>query len=248
MENKKIIAVHNNPNFFMTLKSYLVNKFVVVEKQNIQTLFQEIRVHPAVCIVIHIEKENFQQTHFGQFKKRFTNIPCIAVIAASDMELARYCGSIGIESVLPFDKIHRINDEIARICDEKYNKISLEDLSIDKTDPLYSSVIRESFSIMERDYPKISNINEIANLLEINESTLCREFNKFGLPGPKKILMFLKVNHAIKLMKNIGLNVYEISNLSGFSNEKRMAECFHRMFGMPPGEYRIKNVNSTYDK
>jgi transcriptional regulator GlxA family with amidase domain len=55
--------------------------------------------------------------------------------------------------------------------------------------------------------------------------------------------MFLKVNHAIKLMQNKGLNVCEIAYLSGFNNEKRMAECFHRMFGMPPGEYRIKHVN-----
>lgn len=247
MENKTIIAVHNNTNFIEILKSYLIDTFAIIEEKKMQTLslFQKIRVNPVICIVIHIDKDNPGYTHFEQFKKRFSHIPCIAVIASSDMELARYCGSIGIESVLPFEKIHSINEEIVRICAKNNNKVSLEDLSIDKNDPLYSPMIKESLAIMERDYLKIFNINEIADLLEINESTLSREFCKFGLPGPKKILMFLKVNHAIKLMQNTGLNVCEISNLSGFSNEKRMAECFHRMFGMPPGEYRIKNVHST---
>jgi AraC-like DNA-binding protein len=242
MKSKMIIAVHNNTNFIKTLKAYLVNTFTIVEKQKMQALFQEIRVNPVVCIVVHVDKDNPKPTHFEQFKKRFSHIPCIAVIASSDMELARYCGSIGIESVLPFEKIHSINGEIARICAEKNNRVSIEDLSINKTNPLYSPLISESLLIMERDYPKIFSINEIADLLEINEPTLSREFSKFGLPGPKKILMYLKVNQAIKLMQNQGLNIREISSLSGFTDEKRMAECFHRMFGMPPGEYRIKNV------
>jgi transcriptional regulator GlxA family with amidase domain len=148
--------------------------------------------------------------------------------------------------VLPYEEIHRIKEEILKICEEKNNKVFIEDLSIDKNDPLYSVMLRESLLIMERNYLKIFNINEIANILRINESTLFREFSKFGLPSPKKILMFLKVRHAIKLMQNKGLNVREISSLSGFTDEKRMAECFHRMFGMAPGEYREKHVDNEY--
>ena len=246
MKNKTIVVVHNNTNFIKILKFYLVDTFAIIEEQKMQVLFQKIRVNPVICIIIHIDNDenNSKHTYFEQFKKRFSHIPCIAVITSPCMELARYCGSIGIESVLPFEKIHSISEEIVKICTKKNNKVFIEDLSIDKNDPHYSSTIRESLLIMERDYSKILNTNEIADLLEINESTLSREFRKFGLPGPKKILIFLKVNHAIKLMQNKGLNICEIANLSGFSNEKRMAECFHRMFGIPPGEYRIKNVNS----
>jgi hypothetical protein len=118
MESKIIIAVHNNTNFIKILKSYLVD-FTIVEKQKMQALFQETRINPVFCIVVHIEKNNSTLSHFEQFKKRFSHIPCIVIIASPNMELARYCGSIGIESVLPYEKMDCIRDEITRICAEK---------------------------------------------------------------------------------------------------------------------------------
>lgn len=39
-------------------------------------------------------------------------------------------------------------------------------------------------------------------------------------------------------------NVREISLLSGFTDEKRMAECSHRMFSMSPGKYRAKYIDN----
>ena len=245
MKNKIIIAMHNNTNFIKTLKSYLVSTFAIIERQQVQSILQEIRINPVDCIVFHIEEKNEEYTQFGKIKKSFSHIPCIAVIDPLCIELARYCGSIGIEYVLPLEKMYSIKDEIARVCAEKNNKVYIGELSIDKNDPFYSKMIKESLLIIERDYLQISSINEIANLLETNESTLCREFNKYRLLSPKKILVHLKVHHAIKLMHNEGLNVREISSLSGFPDNKRMAECFHRMFGMPPGEYRAKHIDNT---
>jgi AraC-like DNA-binding protein len=248
MTDKYIAVVYRNPDFIKTLKCYLTNSYSIIEKPKVQSVQQEICINPIVCIIIHLEQGAQQDTHFGQFKKRFSHIPCIAVITSSDMELARYCGSVGIECVLPYEKMDCISDEITRICTEKHNWVSLAELSINKENPVYTAIIRDALSIMERDYLKILNSSEIANLIDINECTLSREFYKFGLPGPKRILMYLKVQQAIKLMQNKGLNIREISSLSGFTEEKRMAECFHRMFGMPPGEYRIKNIQYVQDK
>ena len=243
--NKLILVMHDNFEFVKKLESHVSDAFAVIEKQTFKSIHQEIRTSLVSCVIFHVKPESIlKNTQLEQFKKRFSHIPCIVVVTFPDIEFARYCGFIGIERVLLLDKIQSINEEIIKICAKNNNNVSIEDLSIDKNESLYSPMIKESFSIMERDYLKIFNISEIANLLEIKESTLSREFCKFGLPGPKKILMFFKINHAIKLMQNKGLNIYEISCLSGFSNEKRMAECFHRMFGMPPGEYRIKHVNS----
>ena len=240
--DRLILVMHENDKFIKELKYYIPDMFTIIEKKKIKSVFQELRINHVVCIVIHIEHDIPDNTHLEQLKKKFSHIPCIAVIPSSNMELARYCGSIGIECVLSFDKIHSIKEEIEKIFVKKSGKVFLEDLSIKKKDPIYSAILRESLLIMERNYLEIFNISQIANVLEINESTLSREFNKFDLPGPKKILMFLKVNHAIRLMQNKGLNIREISSMSGFSDEKRMAECFIRMFKMPPGEYRFKFI------
>jgi transcriptional regulator GlxA family with amidase domain len=164
------------------------------------------------------------------------------------MEMARFCGAIGIDCVLYDKELGRIGDEITRICSKKNNRAGLQEIGIDKTNPFFSSMARNALVFMEKNYPEILNTNEIADRLEISECTLSREFAKMQLPGPKQVLMLLKVHYAIKLMRNIGLNVREISSLSGFTDEKRMAECFHRMFGMPPGEYRQRKVNKLNNK
>lgn len=242
MTEKFIVAIHGNSDFVRTVKRHIPESYNIIERLKVQSLQQEMRINPIACVVIHLEQDVKQNTYLEQIKKKFSQIPCIAVITTSNMELARYCGAIGIECVLPYEKIDHISNEIIRICTEKYHKVSLGDLSIDKENPVYTTMVREALSIIDKDYLKILNSSEIADLLEINESTLSREFNKSGLPGPKRILMYLKVNQAAKLMKNKGLNIREISFLSGFTDEKRMAECFHRMFGMPPGEYRSKQI------
>jgi len=41
-------------------------------------------------------------------------------------------------------------------------------------------------------------------------------------------------------------NIREISSLSGFTEEKRMAECFDRIFGMSPGKYRSKYIGNKF--
>lgn len=242
MMQKNIIAMHKSADFFGKLKVYLPDNFNIIEKKQMHMLPQEIRIKPVSCIVLHVEHTIPDEPYFERFKKKFPYIPWVAVLVPRSMEFARHCGAMGIESVLLYDEIDRIGDEITRICSMKNDKVHLTDIGINKDDANYSALIREALSVMEQDYVKILNTNEVSGLIEIAEATLSREFAKFNLPGPKKILMYLKVQQAIKFMRNEGLNIREISSLSGFTDEKRMAECFHRMFGMPPGEYRLKNI------
>jgi len=246
MEQDVVIAMHKNDDFFGWLKYHLPKTVTVLEKKKMDTLLHVTRMNPVSCVILYLEHVIPDEPHFEQFKKGFPHVPSIAVLAHPNMELARYCGVMGIDSVLPYKDLEFIGDEIAKVCASKNNKVSLADISIDKMNTGYSEIVKEALSIIEKNYVKMLNTNEIADLLEIAEATLSREFAKFDLPGPKKILINMKIQHAIKLMRNQGLNNREIASLSGFTEEKRMAECFHRMFGMPPGEYRSKYIGNKF--
>ncbi len=239
-----IIAMHRNVDFIGRLKIYLPEAYTIIEKGHIDLLSHESRINRVVCVVLYIEHSIIpEESHFEKFKNGFPNIPCVAVVVPRSLELARHCGEMGIESVLPYEEIDRIGNEIERVCIEKNNKVYLSELLIDKDHPAYSKVLKKALAIMEQDYVKILHVSEISNLMEISHCSLSREFAKYNLSGPKKILMSLKVHQAIKLMRNNGLNIKEISSLSGFTDENRISECFHKMFGMPPGEYRLKNIS-----
>jgi AraC-like DNA-binding protein len=242
-QGNPVIVLHRQNDFVRRLKKCIPDTVTIVEKQKMRLLIQEARTRPISCVVLHIEPDIPDRTVFERFRERFPSIPCIAVLGSQNMEMARYCGAVGVDCVLSDKELSRIGDEITRICTEKNNKTCLQEIGIDKANPTFSPMVRDALVFMEKNHQKILNTNEVADRLEISECTLSREFAKMQLAGPKQILMFLKVHHAIKLMRNIGLNVREISSLSGFTDEKRMAECFHRMFGLPPGEYRQRSIN-----
>lgn len=241
-----VVAINKNVDFGRRLKLHVPENFTVLEKQNIRMLPTEVRMKPVSCVILYIEHVISDELHFERFKESFPHIPCIAVLVHPNIEIARYCGVKGIDGVLPVDEIDLIGDEIDRVRGLKNNKVFLANISINKMNEDYSEIVKEALSIIEHDYVKLLNTNEVADLLEIAEATLSREFVKFGLPGPKKILTRMKIEHAVKLMQNKGLNIREIASLSGFTEEKRMAECFHRMFNMPPGEYRAKYIGNKF--
>jgi AraC-like DNA-binding protein len=243
-----IVLIHNNVDFAKRLKSHLYSTTIVMEKKKIKALSQEIRIKPISCIILYVEHNIPDEFYFELVKRKFPYIPWIAILAHHNIKLAHYCGAKGIERVLLYEDVNRIEDEIASICAVKNNKVSLVDIGINKEKANYSIMVQDALSFIERYYTIIFTINEIVDIAGIDQATLSREFVKFDLPGPKKILMYMKVRHAIKLMHSQGLNIREISSLSGFTHEKRMAECFHRIFGMSPGEYRQKNqhkLNNT---
>jgi hypothetical protein len=191
MKQDVVIAMNRGADFLWRLRPHLPSTVTVLEKKNVKMLPQEVRTKPVSCVILHVEQDIPEEPHFERFKKGFPHIPCIAVLKYNCMKLARHCGSLGIDSVLPYTEVDTIGDEIIRLTDLKNNKVSLADIFIDKNDKSYSTIVKEALFIIEQDYVKIQNSNEVADLLNIAEATLSREFVKCGLAGPKKILEFI---------------------------------------------------------
>ena len=56
--------------------------------------------------------------------------------------------------------------------------------------------------------------------------------------------MFLKIHHAVRLMKNPGLSIKEIGELVGYTDQRRFNESFHRVFGISPLEWRKRKMDA----
>ena len=169
----------------------------------------------------------------------------MAILNNEDLELAHKCGKLGIDKVLIMDQVEHLTCEVEKLIDQKSIFISFSELGIIDSGDIYSTLLLDTLEVLEKNYIRLSSITKVAEMMGISECTLSREFQKFNLPGPKKLLMYLKVYHASVLMLNKGLNIREIANLSGFSNDKRLAECFLRVFNKPPGEFRNDFAENT---
>lgn len=214
---------------FYKIRPYLGDDVDVIVKQQSKELLQTIRNRIIHCGILYCEKPGqFDTCRIARFKQKFPSIPLLIILEGKWVETAHEYGKAGIEKVLHFSEISRLSKEVTRLIYQHTVKITLKDIGITQLN--YSNNLNEALRILEKDYLHLMGVKEIADLLEINECTLSREFNKYDLPGPKRILMYMKVNHAVRLMENKGLNRQEVALLSGFSDERRMMECLGRVY------------------
>jgi len=223
-----ILKISLNTEYNFIIKPYTVNinRMARLNKYEVIVyLIEELTEN----IIAFIKKVNIL----------FTTIPTIGVIRnLNAVEQARYCGMLGINSVLTFSEIQNICNEIQNLQCSNPTMIKLSNLGIKKVD--FPLKIKRALEIIEADYLHITTIEEITSIMDVNEKYLYTEFQKNKLIPPKKILMYFKVFHSLIIMQNPGYNLQDIASLSGFTNQKRYCECFNRIFADSPRVVRKK--------
>jgi AraC-like DNA-binding protein len=105
-----------------------------------------------------------------------------------------------------------------------------------------SGSISESFiSIVESQMNAAPSINEIAESMKINRSTLFRAFVRERGVSPKRYLDNLRLDKASGLLSKTKLSVKEISEACGFPHPSHFGKVFLGQFGTSPAEWRRKH-------
>ena len=222
-----LILIKNNLSY--KLCPFLNGNLNIIIKQQFSELLHTVRCNMIHCVVLYCETPNhFKTKNLHQFKQKFPAIPLLVILPERWIKTAHEFGRAGVEKVIHSSDIDQLTEEVSNLIHQSAVKITLKDIGITKLN--YSPKLNEALQMLERDYLSLMGVKEIAVVLEINECTLSREFNKYDLPGPKRILMYLKVLHAMRLMQNKGLSKSEIALLSGFSNGRRLEECIQHLY------------------
>ncbi len=222
-----LILIKNN--LFYKLRPFLNGNLNVIIKQQFCELLHTVRCNMVHCVILYCETQNqFKNKNLLQFKQKFPAIPLLVILPERWIKTAHEFGRAGVEKVILSSDIDQLNEEVSNLIHQHTIRITLKDIGISQQN--YPPKLNKALQMLERDYLSLMGVKEIADLLEINECTLSRKFNKYDLPGPKRILMYLKVHHAARLIENKGMNRAEVAFLSGFSNERRMVECFGKVY------------------
>lgn len=228
MGQKYSCLVIVRPELEYKITPYFDETLCLIMKKEVKEVVNELRTRNIHCVIYYVaEKATHEIDTFSIVKKKFYTIPFLSIFNEKCLETARYFGKIGIDKVMHYSDIDHLSEEIKKLIIEKSVRITLKDIGIDEK--YNSRILINALQIIESSYIKIMSVKEIAEILEINESSLSREFQKYNLPGPKRILMYFKINHASMLMRNKGLNKTEIALLSGFSSERRLNENLYRV-------------------
>ena len=234
LEKPLVMLISNHPKKEF-IQNTLEEDFKVVCKNRYDAILDFLKIYQVSVIVSIIGKEEHSILDLKEkISYPYPSISKIAVLEDNkDVELIRRCGEKGINSVVLYSEVWKLNNKVRSLIKEKKISVSLEEIGV-KTEGHPEFLVR-ALTFMEENYLSIMGVEEITVYLSTTYKTLSTYFKKAGIANPKVILMFLKVRHSLYLLREFNWTIKEVAYNGGFSDDKRYAECFKRMFRKSPG-------------
>lgn len=88
---------------------------------------------------------------------------------------------------------------------------------------------------------------ETAAYFQLNPNYLSRLFRQRSGSSFSEILRSMRLEHAAFLLRTTDLLVDEITLQCGYQSTPFFTSAFHRHFGLPPGQYRLKHKKASGD-
>jgi AraC-like DNA-binding protein len=144
-------------------------------------------------------------------------LPVIGIMRESKWENIRKCGEIGIDRVIHFNELHMIESIIYELHLNPDSRVKLPDILINPDD--YSDeTIQFTLKNIENNYLIIQKVSSLADLVEVSSCYLTQKFKHHQLKGPKKLLFYMKIRHALWLMEDYRFSFKELGYNSGFES------------------------------
>lgn len=102
----------------------------------------------------------------------------------------------------------------------------------------YSAPIRNAVRYMEEHYPEPLTLSEVAGHVALSSEYLSRLFKEET--GVKFVVYLnnLRLKHALRLLENTSMKVYEVAEQVGYSNLSYFSTVFKKNFGQNPFDYK----------
>ena len=98
--------------------------------------------------------------------------------------------------------------------------------------------LQKIIAFIENNYHRKINLNEIANLANMQSNAFCRYFKRKTNCSLFDFINKVRVGHACRLLLKGDLSVQEIRHLSGFHSTSNFIKQFRLKTGKTPKEYR----------
>ena len=94
-------------------------------------------------------------------------------------------------------------------------------------------------------YTKELNLDEIANIVNLNKSSFCRYFKSRTHKTCSHFLNEIRIAHACKLLINSNMSISEICYETGYNNISHFNRQFKQITGLTAREYTKKYLKSA---
>ncbi len=109
-------------------------------------------------------------------------------------------------------------------------------------------LVQHAANLLETDASPTMNVNQIAQRLGVDRTTLGRVFRKVTGDSPHKFIEQHRMLRAKELLQSTELPVYVISDAAGFADVKYFINWFRRKTNFSPGAWRKKNESEEKNR
>ena len=109
---------------------------------------------------------------------------------------------------------------------------------------LQSFYIREAIGYVKENYQSDISVEDIARQTGLNRSYFGKLFKSVVGKSPQRYLIDYRMAKATELLKLTALPVAEVGRAVGYPNQLHFSRAFKTVFGLPPREWRRRNVDA----
>jgi len=84
----------------------------------------------------------------------------------------------------------------------------------------------------------IQRVQELSQIIGVSSCYLNQKFKHHQLKGPKKLLVYMKIRHALWLMEDHRFSLKEIASICGFESYKYLIRWTKSAIHLSPGDIR----------
>ena len=85
-----------------------------------------------------------------------------------------------------------------------------------------------------RHFLRLRSVAQVAGECHLDDTYLCRLFQRYDQQSPYRMLVRLKMNHAAERLQQPGAMVKQVAEAAGFANPFHFSRVFKSVFGVPP--------------
>ncbi len=109
-----------------------------------------------------------------------------------------------------------------------------------------SNLINNAKKYIDKNYSKPISLAQTAKYLGVSQSHLSREFVKYTGENPIYYLTKVRLEKSVELLNSTDMNLSDISEACGFSNDNYFSKVFKKHMKISPSEFRKQIRTQNY--
>ena len=101
-------------------------------------------------------------------------------------------------------------------------------------DTLAFSTYQQCRGHIQTNFLKLRSIGQVAEECHLDNTYLCRLFQRYDHQSPYRLLIRLKMNHAAERLQSPGALVKQVAEETGYANQFHFSRVFKSVFGLSP--------------